>query len=96
MAFLLSPKTGESVTYALTTAYETSINGGAAREYTDVSPGVVHPGDVLTWSNGTNAKAYYYDDPDGEPLSSTRSTSPYTVQSIEGATEMHLENGMPL
>lgn len=81
------------MTYALTTAGATRINGGAMKMYHDDNPGTVHPGDVLTWLNGVNARADYYGDPNKEPLISSNSNSPYTVQSIEGATFLHLDNG---
>lgn len=97
MAFLLSPKTGGgAVSYSLVTGSVTSINGGAAQEYTQEAPGTIHPGDVLTWENASDKgePIVYYSAMDftAEPVKESQSPSPYTVEAVAGAAVVFIDN----
>lgn len=92
MAFLLSPKSGGGVTYALTAANDVRINGGEIQYPTEDHPGTVRPGDVLTWDDtAQNSVVYFRVWGDEESLiTSGPASSPYTVQAVDGATWLSL------
>jgi hypothetical protein len=92
MAFLLSPKSG-GVTYAFTSSDLASINGGEAHIYgTDVEAGTVSPGDVITWDGGSSVQVVYTDASTLTPILEKQETSPYTVEAVDGATGLYLNN----
>lgn len=95
MAFLLSPKSGGGVTYALVSNTEVSINGDEPRKYTVSDPGTVAPGDVLTWSNADYNIYRYSPNTDFDAsVKSSPASSPYTVEAVEGAAALMLHRSM--
>jgi hypothetical protein len=92
MAFLLSPKSGGGVTYALIAANDVRINDGEIQYPTEDDPGTVRPGDVLTWQDtAQNSVAYFRVWGDEESvITQGPASSPYTVQAVDGAVWLSL------
>lgn len=92
MAFLLSPKTGESTrSYLLFSAnVPVSINGGEAKTYGENDPGDISAGDVLTWAGGDTATIAYENNAAGSTQKMVQAPSPYTVEAVSGADIVYL------
>lgn len=68
-----------------------SINGAAAQTYPPNSPATVHAGDMLTWANAAFAVSIdYLPNIDADAVKTVTSTSPYTVEAVDGATMISL------